>query len=86
MSCPKALRRETIDKQAGRCGLCGHKHWALSSSFQMHRIVPARQGGQYVRGNIYALCEECHRIAEGLSREQLILLEPYHSPPIGVGA
>ncbi len=49
----------------------------FKGTLEMHRLVPGREGGTYVLGNVIGCCEECHRTAEGLNAEQLYNLEPY---------
>lgn len=76
--CAVRLRRETIARQGGRCFGCGLQTWMVGP-FDIHRIDPDRKGGVYVRGNVIAVCAECHLRYEGLSRGEILSLDPFGS-------
>jgi hypothetical protein len=40
------------------CQICG---WNLSKC-DRHRIVPGKDGGEYVKGNVIIVCPNCHRL------------------------
>lgn len=51
------------------CEVCG-----FDLFIQKHRIVPGREGGRYVQGNVIALCGNCHYCAdEGLFERKVLL-------------
>jgi 5-methylcytosine-specific restriction endonuclease McrA len=77
LRCPSRLRQEVKTRQGNRCLVCGMPPWSLKESLEMHRIVPAREGGHYRTGNVVAVCRECHVRIEGLTPEEIRLLEPY---------
>lgn len=50
--------------QEGCCADCGMEEWRHMRSFEMHRIVPGREGGLYTIYNTKLLCSKCHYRAE----------------------
>lgn len=78
--CPSRLRRETLIRQAHRCAICGFPKSFFKEEFDIHRILPNREGGTYVKSNVIACCSSCHLKAEGLTLEELQLFEPYYLP------
>ena len=43
----------------------------------MHRLIPGRDGGTYVLGNVIGLCDDCHYRIEGLSPDEIYNITPY---------
>lgn len=76
VSCSLRLRNQVLKLQGKRCWICGMPS-EFKGTLEMHRLIPGREGGSYVMGNVVGLCEECHRTAEGLNAEQLYNLSPY---------
>lgn len=64
------------------CQLCGYSR--LRS--HVHRLIEGRNGGQYVIGNMVALCARCHEeVGRGLTPPPPPLFFPeeaHHAPPV----
>lgn len=51
--------RQEVYKYTKRpCNRCG---WG-ESFCDLHRIIPGKDGGKYVKDNVEVLCPNCHRI------------------------
>ncbi len=82
MSCPSKLRKELYRIQSNRCFLCGFLEDMVKGTFNAHRLKPSREGGLYIKGNVVLCCTECHIKVEGLTVEEVRLLEPYGRMPV----
>lgn len=72
-----ALRQRVIERQRGRCAVCGRQCAELAGGRwrtgrlggQVHHSVPLSRGGTNDDGNAVLLCEECHRMAHRQSKK-----------------
>lgn len=77
-SCSNGLRIEVLYRHEGRCYICGIEEWRYRKRLQMHRVIPATQGGQYTLDNVIPLCVPCHKKAEGKSIAEISTLRGEH--------
>ncbi len=55
------------------CQLCGY----AKMRSHVHRLIPGSQGGQYVDGNMVALCSRCHdEVHAGITKPPKPLVRP----------
>ena len=59
----KMARKKLINKQdykhtAGECRICKDPCYEI---LDVHRLKPGAEGGEYVLGNVVAICANCHR-------------------------
>lgn len=73
------LKKDLYTLYQNRCFLCGLKSTETGKVLEIHRIVPNREGGKYTRDNCIPLCKPCHLRCEGLSKEEILLLDPAFS-------
>lgn len=59
------FRAEMLRKYDYQCYVCGLSPDNLSY-LHMHRVIPGKDGGQYVEDNVVILCASCHHNLEGL--------------------
>lgn len=57
--CPQGLRRELTVAVDGLCALCWKRKF-----LDAHRVIPNREGGEYILENVVLLCKTCHEIIE----------------------
>lgn len=58
------LRLELLHQHDYRCYACFRRPPNLNK-LHMHRVLPGRLGGTYIKENIALLCVRCHRALEG---------------------
>ena len=46
-----------LDTPINKCTICG---W--DGPCDTHRIIPGKDGGKYVKGNVISICPNCHRL------------------------
>ena len=61
----RRFRLSMLEKYGHRCYICANRPDRLSR-LHMHRVLPGREGGQYIESNVVILCTICHRHHEGL--------------------
>jgi len=64
------LRASLLEKYNYKCPACQQRPANLSN-LHMHRILPGREGGQYIESNVIILCPGCHKRLEGQPREAI---------------
>ncbi len=52
------LRRQALERDGYRCGNCGMN----TATLHVHHIVPLSRGGTNSLGNLWTLCEDCHKL------------------------
>lgn len=66
----KKLRNNMLAKYQYKCYICETRPLSLSK-LEMHRVLPGKEGGQYIEDNIVIVCRSCHRRHEGWSWEEI---------------
>jgi len=64
------FRADMLRKYDYQCYVCGLSPDSLSY-LHMHRVIPGKDGGQYVEDNVVILCASCHHNLEGLDWETI---------------
>lgn len=54
------FKQEVRLKAGYCCQICGISESETGRSLDVHRIKPDDQGGNYIDGNVIALCRSCH--------------------------
>lgn len=64
------FRAAMLERYNYRCYICGIYPEDLSK-LHMHRVIPGKDGGEYIENNVVILCPGCHHRHEGLSWDDI---------------
>lgn len=64
------FRSAMLQKYSYQCYACGLSPDSLTY-LHMHRVIPGKDGGEYIEDNVVILCASCHHHLEGASWDEI---------------